>query len=133
MATLASKAEQQKTDLIARAAALAKTRLGDARAPEVADFVRVLYPNVAPDHLAGDSAENLYAAALSLWSFGGQRKPGAAKVRVYNPRPDEHGWISHHTIIEMVNDDMPFLVDSLTAALHRRDLTVHLVIHPILQ
>ena len=68
-----------------------------------------------------------------FWSFGAQRKPGVAKVRVYNPRPDEHGWISHHTIIEMVNDDMPFLVDSLTAALHRRDLTVHLVIHPILQ
>ena len=133
MATLASKAEQQKTDLIARAAALAKTRLGDARAPEVAEFVRLLYANVAPDDLAGDSAENLYAAALSLWSFGAQRKPGTAKVRVYNPRPDEHGWISHHTIIEMVNDDMPFLVDSLTAALHRRDLTVHLVIHPILQ
>ncbi len=133
MATLASKAEQQKSDLIARAAALAKTRLGDARAPEVAEFVRVLYANVAPDDLAGDSAENLYAAALSLWSFGAQRKPGAAKVRVYNPRPDEHGWISHHTIIEMVNDDMPFLVDSLTATLHRRDLTVHLVIHPILQ
>ena len=83
MATLASKAEQQKTDLIARAAALAKTRLGDARAPEVAEFVRVLYANVAPDDLAGDSAENLYAAALSLWSFGAQRKPGAAKVRVY--------------------------------------------------
>jgi len=133
MATLASKAEKQKTDLIARAAALAKTRLGDARAPEVAEFVRVFYANVAPDDLAGDTPENLYAAALSIWSFGAQRKAGTAKLRVYNPRPDEHGWVSHHTIIEMVTDDMPFLVDSLTAALHRRDLTVHLVIHPILQ
>src|SRR5262245_29455276 len=107
MATLASKAEQQKSDLIARAAALAKTRLGDARAPEVAEFVRVFYANVAFDDLSGDTPENLYAAALSLWNFGAQRKPRSAKLRVYNPRPDEHGWISHHTIIEMVNDDMP--------------------------
>src|SRR5262245_3431155 len=133
MATLVSKAEKQKTDLIARAAALAKARLGDARAPEVEQFVRLFYANVAPDDLADDTAENLYAAALSLWNFGAQRPPRKAKVRVYNPRPDEHGWLSHHTIIEVVNDDMPFLVDSLTAALHRRDLTVHLVIHPIVQ
>src|SRR5262249_5519078 len=48
-------------------------------------------------------------------------------------RLEDHGWHSHHTVIEAVNDDMPFLVDSVTSALNRRDLTVHLVIHPVLQ
>ena len=40
---------------------------------------------------------------------------------------------SEHTIVEVVTDDMPFLVDSVTAELNRRDLTVHLVVHPILR
>lgn len=39
------------------------------------------------------------------------------KVRVYDPRQQEsHGWKSTHTIVEIVTDDMPFLVDSVTAA-----------------
>ena len=36
------------------------------------------------------------------------------KIRVFNPRTEEHGWSSPHTVIEMVNDDMPLLVDSIT-------------------
>ena len=35
--------------------------------------------------------------------------------------------------VDVVIDDMPFLVDSLTMALDRHDLGVHLVVHPILR
>ncbi|MFX8786199.1 hypothetical protein ABTM90_20465, partial [Acinetobacter baumannii] len=52
---------------------------------------------------------------------------------VYNPRLAEHGWASTHTVVEIVNDDMPFLVDSITAELNRRDISVHLVVHPVLR
>jgi glutamate dehydrogenase len=34
-----------------------------------------------------------------------------AKVRVFNPAAAEHGFESRHTIVQIVNDDMPFLVD----------------------
>ena len=37
-----------------------------------------------------------------------------------------------HTVVEIVNDDMPFLVDSVTAELNRQNLTVHLIIHPVI-
>ena len=57
--------------------------------------------------------------------------PGHAKVRVFNPTRDEHGWQSTHTIVEIVNDDMPFLVDSVTMEVNRHGLTQHLIIHPI--
>ncbi|HUL08479.1 MAG TPA: NAD-glutamate dehydrogenase [Candidatus Acidoferrum sp.] len=130
---MVSKAAQQKSDLIERVKALAAARLPAERAGALADFIAQFYANVAIDDLAGESPDNLYAAALSLWSFAAQRAPGAAKVRVYNPRLDEQGWHSSHTVVEMVNDDMPFLVDSLTAALNQRDLTVYLVIHPIVR
>jgi glutamate dehydrogenase len=130
---MASKAAQHKSELIERVQALAAARLSAERAAALSDFITQLYGNVAIDDLAGESPDNLYAAALSLWSFAAQRTPGTAKVRVYNPRLDEQGWHSSHTVVEMVNDDMPFLVDSLTAALNQRDLTVYLVIHPIVR
>jgi glutamate dehydrogenase len=130
---MTQRAEQFKAELIDRVAGQAVSRLGRERGAPVERFIRGFYANVAPDDLRGETVDDLFGAALSLWSFGLQRPPGGAKVRVYNPRLDDHGWHSLHTVIEVVNDDMPFLVDSVTAALNQRDLTVHLVIHPILR
>ena len=48
------------------------------------------------------------------------RRRGRALVRVFNPTLREHGYTSPHTVIEMVNDDMPFLVDSIGLALTQR-------------
>ena len=59
-------------------------------------------------------------------------EPGHAKVRVYNPQIEQHGWQSTHTIVEVVTDDMPFLVDSVSMALNRLGLLIHLTIHPVL-
>jgi glutamate dehydrogenase len=130
---MAGKAQQQKLELIERVEALASARLPAERAAAFCAFAVQFYANVALDDLATESPDQLYAAALSLWTFAAQREPGKAKVRVYNPRIDEQGWHSSHTVVEMVNDDMPFLVDSLTAALNQQDLMVYLVIHPILR
>ena len=58
--------------------------------------------------------------------------PGTPKVRVYNPRFEEHGWQSTHTAVEIVTDDMPFLIDSVSMELNRRGFGVHLIIHPVL-
>ena len=76
--------------------------------------------------------DELFGAALAHWRFGAKREPDRAKVRVYNPNLEEHGWKSDHTVIEMINDDMPFLVDSVAAELSRRDIPIHLIVHPII-
>ena len=55
---------------------------------------------------------------------------GTPKLRVYNPRAEEHGWSSPHTVIEIVNDDMPFLVDSVTMEVNRQGYTLHLFVPP---
>ncbi len=130
---MALKAEQQKAELIERVSGEALRRLGRERAAIVERFIRGFYANVPPDDILHDAPANLFGAALSLWNFGLQRRPGKAKVRAYNPRLDEHGWRSPHTVVEIVNDDMPFLVDSVTAAFNRHEVTVFLVIHPILR
>ncbi|MFO1155815.1 MAG: NAD-glutamate dehydrogenase [Rhodospirillales bacterium] len=87
---------------------------------------------VAIDDIEGCSSDGLFGAAFAHWRLGEQRTPGTALVRAYNPTLDADGWRSEHTVVEVITDDMPFLVDSLTAELNRRDLSVHLVVHPVI-
>ena len=127
-----SRLETQKRDRLDAVAALARTRLPDERGLEAETFIRTLYDDLPAEDLFEDEPENLYGAALALMRFGATRRPGELKLRVYNPRVGEQGWHARHTIVELINDNMPFLVDSATMALNRLGLTVHLVIHPIL-
>ncbi|HEY8881660.1 MAG TPA: NAD-glutamate dehydrogenase [Roseateles sp.] len=96
------------------------------------DFVQRYFGQVDPEELAERQVADLYGAAVSHWSFARKRELGRAKVRVFNPTIGEHGWQSTHTIIEIVNDDMPFLVDSVTMEVNRHGLTLHLIIHPLM-
>src|SRR5207344_802060 len=83
------------------------------------------------DDLAERAPEDLCGALLSQWQFGSMRVAGRPKVRVISPSLAEDGWASRHTVVEIVNDDMPFLVDSTSAEINRQGLTLHLIIHPI--
>ncbi len=130
---MAVRAEEQKNEAVEAVAALATRRLGDGRAAAVARFVRRFYSHVPPEDILDRAPEDLYGAALSLWRFAETRPPGRARLRVIDPRVEEEGWRSPRTIVEIVNDDMPFLVDSVTAALAGEGFAVNLVIHPILR
>ncbi|MDH3412849.1 MAG: NAD-glutamate dehydrogenase [Gammaproteobacteria bacterium] len=105
---------------------------GDERAA-VEEFVRQYYSGTSAEDLVESEVMDLYGAALAHWNFARQRKPGEPKIRIYNPQVEEHGWQSTHTIVEIVTDDMPFLVDSVRMALNRRGLTVHFLIHPVMR
>ncbi len=130
---MAVRAEDHKNELIGRLAKRVRERFESDRVAEVERFMRQLYANVPPGDLLRDSVDDLYGTAIGLWNFLQQRKPGQTKVRVFNPTLAEHGWHSTHTVVEISNDDMPFLVDSVVAELNRQDLTVHVVIHPVLK
>src|SRR5207249_8115111 len=95
-------------------------------------FIERYYGQVDPEDLLERQPADLYGAALSHWNFARKRATGQARVRVFNPSIEEHGWQSTHTIIEIVNDDMPFLVDSVTMEVNRHGLTLHLITHPLL-
>jgi glutamate dehydrogenase len=111
--------------------------LAEARVPkaELGDFLTAIeriHATVSPDDIAEMEPEAIYGAALALWKFAAKRDPGAPRVRLYNPRMSEHGWESPHSVLEVVNDDMPFLVDSITALLTERGIGIHSLSHPIL-
>jgi len=130
---MALTAEQRKVDLVDRLASEARARVAPHLADSVEHFVRRFFAHVAPDDIIYTSVDTLLGSALSLYEFGADRQPGQAKVRLFNPNAEKNGWALEHTVIEIVNDDMPFLVDSVSAEINKRDRTIHLLLHPVLR
>jgi glutamate dehydrogenase len=123
--------EAQKTRIVRKAAAIAAERLAPADRATAERIVGLFCEHMPPADIAAGNARDLAGAALSLWSFASRRRLGRAKVRVFNPDAATDGWSSPHTIVEIANDDMPFLVDSVRAAINTADRVVHLVVHPL--
>lgn len=94
-------------------------------------FLSAFYANVLPADLAMFSPSTRTHIAASIWSLAGQRGKNETKLRIFNPSPKADGWSAPHTIIEIITDDMPFLVASVTGVLQRAGFAVHMVIHPI--
>ncbi|HEY4133792.1 MAG TPA: NAD-glutamate dehydrogenase [Alphaproteobacteria bacterium] len=130
---MASKIEQRKDEAVIQAGQLARKAMAGKAGEAAERFLRQFYAAVAPEDVADLTAEALTGSALALWRFLQNRTPGSAKVRAYNPRVADHGWTCGHTVVEIVNDDMPFLVDSVTGWLSQKGLGLHQVIHPIVR
>ena len=122
---------QLRSERLDRLASLLRSKLAASQHATLEAFVRRYFGQVDPEDLAERELADLYGAAVSHWNFAHKRDPGQVRVRVFNPSIAEHGWQSTHTVIEIVNDDMPFLVDSVTMEVNRHGLTLHLIIHPI--
>src|SRR5438132_2250896 len=126
-------AEDRKTDLVERLAAEVRSRVPAEQRENAEQFVRRYFALVAPDDIIYTSFDTLIGGALSLWEFGAQRQPGKPKVRLFNPSVEKNGWGLEHTVLEVVNDDMPFIVDSVTAEINRRERNIHLLLHPVMR
>ena len=96
------------------------------------EFAATLFGGVAPEDVARYEPRELAAFAAAAWAFLAERRAGEPKIRITNPPPlggDRHKTIS---IIEIVNDNMPFLVDSVLAELAERQIDLRLVAHPVI-
>ncbi|MFN8156108.1 MAG: NAD-glutamate dehydrogenase [Candidatus Nanopelagicales bacterium] len=116
--------EEAKADLLDRAVEAGK---GD---PELDMLVRRYYRHVAPEDLVGRDPVDVLGAVVSHRRTAENRPQGTAVVHAFSPTLEGNGWASAHTVLEIVTDDMPFLVDSVTAALGQMGRAVHTVIHP---
>ncbi|QZA79015.1 NAD-glutamate dehydrogenase [Deefgea tanakiae] len=95
-------------------------------------LIQSFYANVPEEDLQERSIEDLAAAVLAQRRMARIRPAKERLVRIYNPSLSEHGWQSPHTVIEITQEDMPFLVDSVGIALNNMKCSVYRVIHPVL-
>jgi glutamate dehydrogenase len=122
-----------KAGLVDKAIELARGSKGTGGPPHesVAELLRAYYRHVAIEDLAERSEIDLYGAFVSHFKLAQDRPQGTAKVRIHTPTLNDSDWSAGgRTVVEVVVDDMPFLVDSLTMELSRQLRDVHVVIHP---
>ncbi|MEI5672300.1 MULTISPECIES: NAD-glutamate dehydrogenase [unclassified Nocardioides] len=122
-----------KSELLEKATALARSGTGSGGPPHdrVGELLRAYYRHVAPEDLVDRTDVDVYGAFASHHRLAAQRPQGTAQVRVLTPTLGEQGWSAGgHSVVEVVVDDMPFLVDSLTMELSRQLRDVHVVVHP---
>ena len=123
----------KKSELLDRAAELAMSRKGSGGPPadEVGALIKAYYRHIAADDLAERTDVDLYAALASQFRLADHRPQGRANVHVFTPSHADNGWSAGgHSVVEIVTDDMSFLVDSVTMEMTRQQREIHLVIHP---
>ncbi|MER5212883.1 NAD-glutamate dehydrogenase [Streptomyces sp. NPDC002838] len=143
-----TKLDEAKAELLERAARVAEnspvgghlptgtTGEGTPETPDTPDhdsvlsFLQRYYLHTAPEDLSDRDPVDIFGAALSHYRLAENRPQGTANVRVHTPTVEENGWTCSHSVVEVVTDDMPFLVDSVTNELTRQGRGIHVVIHP---
>ena len=120
--------ERAARRLLEQAGTILKGLRGDM--PE--SFATLLFARVSPEDIVRYEPREIAELAEAAWLFLQERKPGTPKVR-FESRPGPTGAerIKTVSVIEMINSDMPFLLDSVMAELAEQGLDVRLVLHPI--
>jgi glutamate dehydrogenase len=81
------------------------------------------YEHLAEEDSRGYAPETLAARAKTHRRLAATRLPGIANISVLDD--------ADRTVVYIVTDDMPFLVDSVNAELVRQKAPIHLVLHPL--
>ncbi len=126
-----SKTETAGGGLVASAARAAKKAVKGGGGETLAALIAEYFDHVPPQDLNGRHAPDLMRMVKAHMELGAGRKAGKSHVRLFVPDQKRDGWSAERLVLQLVGEDMPFLVDSVTAAVNRRGLGVHLVIHPI--
>ncbi len=127
-------ARREKSNYLDRIVRQTKGLAGASRTALMERFARVYYAQLSLDDLRASDPSALAASACSLFKFSATRKPKTSLIRVFNSGGEKKpGKAPVRTIIEIVGDDMPFIVDSVMAELNRHDFLVHLIVHPVIR
>ncbi|ACB92267.1 NAD-glutamate dehydrogenase [Xylella fastidiosa subsp. fastidiosa] len=91
------------------------------------------YCRMETDEFARRTPEQWAALVMGMLEFARVRSSGTVNVRACKPAIHVHGWDSSHTMLQIVNEDMPFLVDTVIMTLAELGIGVHLLFHPVIE
>jgi glutamate dehydrogenase len=130
---MAVKAGDLEQDLIESLGQTVGRQLADEPPASYLEFVRQYYHWVPAKDLADRDQADLCGGVVAHWRLARHRARGEAKVNVYNPQRERDGWTSPYTVVEVISDDMPFIVDSVTMELSRQGYNIELIVHPVMR
>jgi len=120
-----------------RSEADAEERLANAakivREPGLAVFFEALYRGAAPDDVNRYTPDGLAALARLVFARVTAHQQGASDVTLFCARDEDKAYDENDYVLVAVNDDKPFLFDSLIAEVTAGGGRLRAVFHPIVQ
>ena len=95
-------------------------------------FCDAFFKRVPITEMSEQSPGKVAGMVINQLDFLKKRKKGDLSIRVFNPEKNREGWDCEHSVVELANDDMPFLVDTSGMVMQELNLGVHLIVHPVL-
>lgn len=126
---MAEKTQSATDELIEKTISYAHKHLSKKEADLISRFIPLYYCNISLEDTTTRSVANLYGMAMAHWELMQQRKSKELKINIFNPDLKKDGWQSNHTIIQVITNDMPFLVDSIRMEINRLGFTPHFMVH----
>ncbi len=133
MTTFEVELEREKTEklsLVAARGATIAAALGlDADA--VSTFLHHYFRHVEPEDIDERSVDDLLGLVMSHYRAAAHRPAARAVITIRTPSQSDDGWTAGGaTVVQIVTDDRPFLVDSVTMEVLRQGWSIREVFHP---
>lgn len=96
------------------------------------EFTKSYLEKIADEDAGTLESKALLSIIQNQWDMLTRKKQGKASVCVYTPSIAKNGYEAGHTSIDIVSDDMPFLIDSVVAEIVRQGYLIQTLMHPIL-
>ena len=128
---MSTQAETRKIALLAEIEKMIAANVPAAQRKQAEVFAAKYCNELDAEDFVARDATTWTTLSLSHLAFGNDFQRGAPKMRIFNPTQTENGWERASTVIEFVNDDMPFLVDSIAMEINRQGIAIQLVLHPL--
>lgn len=88
-----------------------------------------LFKHASLQDLVSYDTSDLAGLVVSLWRTLQNHHSGQQTVAVFNPNVEENEWQSPHTIVTVLHEDVPFIIDSVRLTLNRLDINIHTIFH----
>ena len=111
--------------------AAVKAALPAAQQAHGVSFAQAFYARLPQEELEIRPVGYWAGVALDWLAFAQNRAAGQARIRVFNPEAGA-AFDNGHTVIEIIHDDMPFLVDSVSMVLAQHNIAMHVIVHPVI-
>ncbi|MGJ8670037.1 MAG: NAD-glutamate dehydrogenase [Oceanococcus sp.] len=127
-----AKQEQEFGLQLAQIEAIAASRFQGEERDQLIAFIRCYFESVSDEVLSDLNPPTLFAIAAGHYAASKERARTDAKVRVFKPVEQDHGWHQDVTVLETTVSDRPFLVDTIAMAVRAAGGQIRWIIHPVL-
>lgn len=120
---------QEMQSIVSKIIEFAKSK----KSPELfSDYVKIFFTGSIGKDFADYTIEELYNLTLSSFNFASSKPKDNFKIEIFNPTKEKDGFELPYSVFNSVNEDMPFLVDTIAMQFNNFGIEIKNIIHPIL-